>query len=973
MVLRLSHLFLLSGGVYKAIVKVQDEKGNNQQSSSFIWVAGKGYIPWQQTNDRSFKLVADKESYSVGETAKLLIAQPFEGEHYALVTYERGHIYKQEVVLLKGNSTIYELPVEKEMAPVAYVSVVVIKGADDKSAPDFKVGMTRLNVDLAQQQLDVSIKTDKELAGPNEKITYTVTVKDYAGKPVQAEVSLALVDKAVLALAPDNSSPILTSFYPERALSVVTSLGIVLSADDFNENYRKAMADGLAGGSGGGGKGEGDLGVMTIRQDFRDTAYYEAQVETDRSGEATVTVTLPENLTTWQMKARAVTADSLVGEAIHELVSSKPLLVNMQSPRFFVVDDTARVGATVHNNTKESINVQVTLDAQGVELKSPAAQTITVGSGQQAYVTWDVVVRSGVERVDFTVSAVGGKYQDFAKPAIGTLEGRGIPVYTFHVSETIGTSGILRDANSVTEAIQLPATMPYKDATVNVELSPSLAASMVGGLTYLEDFEYLCMEQTISRFLPNVAAVRALDLAGQPSAEMRARLDKQINSALQRIYSRQIYDGGWNWWDGDRSDLQVSAYVMLGLIEASEAGYSVSRDVYTSGLEYLQENLHSLEANDSEGLYNRTAFVTYVLARAGKFQSSIAQNLYDNRAHLGVYGEAYLAQAFFIDNPEGTRIKTLMSDLTTRVVLSSSGAHWEEGETDYWNWNTDLRTTAIVLDAFVRIQPESVLTVDAVRWLMAHRRSNGWGSTQETAWTLLALTDWLTTSKEFESNYSYAVGLNGKSLAQGLVDSGNLTKPVHVSITGQELTGQVNYLVVARGAGVGNLYYTAYLNAELPVESVKPLDRGIAVSRQYFTLDDAKNPITEIKRGELVRVRVTIVAPAALYYVVVNDPLPAGLEAVDSSILTDAQVPQKYSVLDFARRGWGWWFFTHTELRDEKVVLSADYLPAGTYIFTYLARAATAGTFNVIPTTASEFYFPDVYGRGEGSIFIVKP
>jgi uncharacterized protein YfaS (alpha-2-macroglobulin family) len=107
--------------------------------------------------------------------------------------------------------------------------------------------------------------------------------------------------------------------------------------------------------------------------------------------------------------------------------------------------------------------------------------------------------------------------------------------------------------------------------------------------------------------------------------------------------------------------------------------------------------------------------------------------------------------------------------------------------------------------------------------------------------------------------------------------------------------------------------------------------------------------------------------------VVVNDPLPAGLEAVDSSLLTDVQVPAKYDVLDFARKGWGWWYFTHTELRDEKVVLSADYLPAGTYVFTYLARAGTAGTFNVIPTTAYEFYFPDVYGRGDGTVFVVKP
>jgi len=54
------------------------------------------------------------------------------------------------------------------------------------------------------------------------------------------------------------------------------------------------------------------------------------------------------------------------------------------------------------------------------------------------------------------------------------------------------------------------------------------------------------------------------------------------------------------------------------------------------------------------------------------------------------------------------------------------------------------------------------------------------------------------------------------------------------------------------------------------------------------------------------------------------------------------------------------------------VVLSAQYLPSGTYVYTYLARASTAGTFRVIPTTASEFYFPDVAGRGAGSLFVVK-
>jgi uncharacterized protein YfaS (alpha-2-macroglobulin family) len=163
------------------------------------------------------------------------------------------------------------------------------------------------------------------------------------------------------------------------------------------------------------------------------------------------------------------------------------------------------------------------------------------------------------------------------------------------------------------------------------------------------------------------------------------------------------------------------------------------------------------------------------------------------------------------------------------------------------------------------------------------------------------------------------------------------------------------------------------LSAELPVEAIEPLDQGVSLSRQYYALDDSRTPITEIQRGDLVRVRLTVVAPAAVHYIVVDDPLPAGFEAVDSTILTDTAVPAAYTLTDYQQRGWGWWYFSHIELRDEKVVLSADYLPAGTYVYTYLARASTAGTFQVIPPTASEFYFPDVGGRGAGSVFEVKP
>jgi uncharacterized protein YfaS (alpha-2-macroglobulin family) len=279
-----------------------------------------------------------------------------------------------------------------------------------------------------------------------------------------------------------------------------------------------------------------------------------------------------------------------------------------------------------------------------------------------------------------------------------------------------------------------------------------------------------------------------------------------------------------------------------------------------------------------------------------------------------------------------------------------------------------------VLNAFVQIEPKSPITAQAVRWLMVHRESGHWHTTQETAWSLIALTNWMSASGEYDTNYAYAIGLNGNMLQQGEATKANLTQSVDLQVAMKDLFKEAaNYLVVSRGDGAGNLYYSAYLSASLPVERIEPLDQGVSLSRQYFALDDPKTPITETQRGDLVRVRLTVVVPASVHYIVVDDPLPAGLEAIDSTILTDTAVPASYTKTDYEERGWGWWYFTHTELQDEKVVLSADYLPAGTYVFTYLARASTAGTFKVIPPTASEFYFPDVGGRGAGSVFEVKP
>lgn len=959
-----------NGGVFRAYVATQDTQGNPTRASTYLWVSGDDYVPWRQVNDHSFELISDKSSYQPGETAEILIASPFQGEVAALVTVERGHIKQQEVIQLVTNSTIYRLPITADMAPNVFVSVMVIKGVDETSpAPDFKLGMTQFTVDRQQQALTVTIMPDKTAVSPGDTVNFTIHVSDYTGQPVDAELSLSLTDLAVLTIADRKELPLLDHFYSERYLSVNTATLLAYNMDAYNQE----LEDEIKGGGGGGGS----YGVLVIREEFPDTTYWQGQLATGPDGEATVAVTLPDNLTTWRMDVRAVTLDTKVGQTTSDIVSTLPVLISPQTPRFFVAGDMAQLGAVIHNNTAEEITAVVTLDATGATLTPSGTQTVTVPAQQQAFVIWTAVIPD-VPRVNLVFSVQAGPYSDTTRPPQATLPGGGLPVYKYEVPETVGTSGQLLDGGVIVESLSLPLYPNYEltQGTMTVQVAPSLAAAMTDGLNYLAHFPYECTEQLVSKFLPNLLTVRAMQTAGIDDPALQANLDDQVNVALQRLYSRQLSDGGWPWWTSDRSDTLVTGYVVLALLEAAESGYVVSEDVRNAGVSYLQSHLWTGMGAENRYQENRLAFLLYVLARADVPNNERMNTLYDRRASLALYAQGFLAQALFRTDATDPRLPVLLSDFISHAELSASGAHWEEAQNDYWNWNSDTRTTAIVLHTMIQLDPDNPLVANAVRWLMAHRVDGRWAGTQETAWTLMALTNFMVASGELEADYEYQVAVNGELRLQGtaVADTLRQTQQLQLDIT-ELLTDEMNRLAIGRTDGPGNLYYTTHLEAYLPVEQVQPLDQGIIISRSYFDPADRTTPITEIAQGETFLARLTIVVPNSRHYVVIEDFLPAGLEVIDQSLQTSQQVgePELYTWEEAQNRGWGWWVFNHVELHDEKVVLSADYLPAGTYEYVYLVRASFPGNYRVIPPTAQEFYFPEVYGRGAGSIFTVLP
>ncbi|HYF64444.1 MAG TPA: alpha-2-macroglobulin family protein, partial [Herpetosiphonaceae bacterium] len=804
------------GGAYRIQAGGRDGGGREVKGSAFAWVYG-GDVFWGINATNRIDLIADKSGYRPGETASILVPAPYEGMT-ALVTIERGRVIEHRVLTLAGSSELLPIEITADYAPNIYVSIVLIKpGGADLPVPDIRMGMINLPISIEQQELKVTITPDKQQAAPRDQITYTIEATDYQGRGVEGEIGLALVDKAVLALADDANPSLRRSFYEKRPLGVFTSSSLTALVD-------RVALRGQAGSKGGGG---GAAAETLVRQNLPDTAYWNPAVVTGPDGKAQVTLTLPDNLTTWRLTARGLTADTRVGEASGDLVASLPLLIRPSLPRFLTVGDQVTLQAVVQNTTAGPIEATVNLNPGVLVLDGPAEQQVSVAANDRAVVTWSArAEKDGWATLLFSVS--GGGLRDAVEQQL--------PIQRFVTPEVVASGGQVA-GGPVVETLAIPAgSLPAgpPQGEVTLELVPSLGAGIQSGLDYLRSYGYDCTEQTVSRFLPNAVTYRLYKQLGIENADLKAGLEANLSSDLQRLYSLQHLDGGWGWWPGDKSNPYLSAYAMQGLVEVRRAGYSVDEQAFAAGLDYLKAALagKALEGKSEPWRLNARAYVLFVLAEAGDPDQGRTLALYEQRANLQIYGRAYLLMTLQTLQPGTPPITTLRADLMGSALLSPTAAHWEERSQDRWTMSSDTRTTALALQALVRTDPANFLVPNAVRHLMGLRNHGHWQTTQESAVTLIALSEYIAQSGELEADYRYRVSLDDRLLGDGTVNRENLDDPITlVADLAQLNLEQGSQLRIERqdqSDGRGRLYYTLRMRYYQDAADVKPLDQGLS-------------------------------------------------------------------------------------------------------------------------------------------------
>lgn len=708
---------------------------------------------------------------------------------------------------------------------------------------------------------------------------------------------------------------------------------------------------------------------IAVRTNFDPLALFAPVVRTDAEGRAEVPFTLPSNLTRYRVWAVAVDGGTRYGKGEAAIVARQPLMVRPSAPRFLNWGDRFVLPVVIQNQTGAPLEVDVAGRASGLELTDPGRR-ITVPAHDRVEVR---LAASAARAGEATVQVAA------ASPAFSDAAEITLPVYTPATAEAFATYGTFAGDSAVTLPLSVPGEATPDFGGVEVTASSTALQELTDALIYLAHYPYECAEQIASRML-GVTALRDVLYAFR-TQELPApdSLAATVRGDVAALAARQNGDGGFGLWKpGDPSFPYASIHAAHALQRAREKGYAVPQPVIDRSLRYLRDvprNAPAWYPADVKRALH--AYALYVRARLGDVKAGEIRAYLSSvpRDSLTLEEAGWIVSASANDpalaDVRADLLRTIGNRATETASTATFATRYSEGE--YLLLHSDRRTDGVVLEALLAAQPQNPLVPKVVRGLLGHRVRGRWDNTQENAWVLLALDRYFHAFEGQTPEFVARVWL-GDRYAGSHAFTGRQADRWLVSVPMRTLQAEHPGSLTVGKTGPGRIYYRAGLRYAPRNLDLQPLDAGFAVSRTYEAVDDPRDVQVDadgrwhVRAGARVRVTVTMTAPSRRLHVALVDPLPAGFEPVNPE-LQGAQPAPPAAATGPQPLGYEWWWrrywYEHQNLRDERAEAFTSLLRAGTYTWSYLARATTPGHFVVPPPHAEEMYSPETFGRGK--------
>lgn len=981
-------------GRYRATARIRDTHGRAHTTQIGAWVTGKGRVVWNASNDDRLEIVPEQTGHVVGDTARYLVQNPYPGAR-ALVTIERYGVLKQWVETLHDSTPVIEFKVEEDFLPGFFLSVLAMSprvaaplpepGEVDLGKPAFKLGYVQVPVADPYKQIEVEAVSDRESYKPGETVRVRISARPRnreGSEPIEAAV--VVLDDAVLDLIQGGSE----YFDPYAGFYNLDSLDV--------RNY--SLLTRLVGrqrielkGANAGGDGGSNLSMRSI---FDYVAYWNPSLALNRRGRGEIEFELPDNLTGWRVLVLATTPTDRMGLGETAFIANLPTEIRPVMPNLVTEGDRFLAGFSVTNRTDRAREINVGLAAGG-DVPEPAVveRRISLEPYQRETVFMPVEaarlandrnVESG--RVRFEVRAGDAFDRDALVHELRVRKSR--------VLETAANYGSTM-GEPVTESLRFPPGLLTDVGEIGVDLSASVIGNLDGAFRYIRGPVHPSWEQKLSQ---GVMASHYGQLSAWLGDEPVWRQSAEIPSrVLADAASYQAPNGGMAYFiaaDAYASPY-LSAYTALAFNWLRRAGYRIPGPVETRLHEYL-ENL--LRRNAVPTFYTRgmtssvRAVVLAALVPHGKATRGDLLRYREHVNYMSLFGKAhYLLAASSIDGAED--IAREVVDIIMRYSVRSAGLlSFNETLDDGYAriLSTPMRSNCALLSALTAAAEGASpqLQLDLARSITQSRGNRDhWENTQENMFCLNALIDYSQRYESVDPNIEVSVDLDGAALGGAAFTS---VRDAAVSIgrpIADDDPGRVSVLTI-RPAGSGRLHYGVRMSYASPDRGGERVNAGIDIRREYSVQRNGEWVLLEgdasVRRGELVRVDLFVSLPTAGHFIVVDDPVPGGLEPVSRDLANASFVDADAG--EFERRGGSWWFqygdwrhynvsrwsFHHQDIRHDAVRYYADYLPPGNYHLSHTAQAIAEGDFRHMPVRAEAMYDPDVHGIGLGGSLTVS-
>jgi uncharacterized protein YfaS (alpha-2-macroglobulin family) len=954
-------------GVYVIEVEGRDRLGRAQVIAVDLFAAGDEKVAWPKPTAQTFEVSADKASYKPGETAHLVLQSPFQ-QGSVLVAVEAPGANRYAWVEVHGGQGLFDLTIEDAFTPKLPIHFLLMRGrlpgvepqagnTVDLGKPATLAATKWLTVEPIAHQLKVGLSYPKE-AQPGKEIEIEVTLADPDGKPRSGQVTLWLVDQAVLALGREQRLDPLPSF-------VVTEPAHLGFQDS------RSMVFGLlpmAEMPGGGSGLDGDLfDRQTPRKNIVPVPFYEPDLRVGLDGRLKVKVQLPDNLTNFEIRAKAASLPDRFGFATGHLEVRLPVIVQPSLPRFVRPGDQFTATAIGRLVAGEPGPGQAQAQFEGLRLEGPASREISLQADKPSRLDFQVTVPSESGRRSAKVKLAVERRSDRAGDAVEV----DLP--------------IVDDRRPVVrrEVVDLVAGQPYvwpavpepaRPGSVRRELlvadQPALVR-MATALDMLVEYPYGCTEQRLSRAEGLLAFERfreALKLA--PVDDIKPRVEETL-AWIQQVVRP---DGLCAYWPGSEGYVSLTAWTLQFMVAAKQAGYEVNPAVQAKIERALAQSLRSDYAQLVDGSqYAERIMALQALAEAGKFDSAYGAELARRVELLGPEEVARLLLAWQRSGQTTAPRQALVARLWDGVQF-----RLHQGQEIYAGLRnerpqsplilpSEARTLAQIVEALAALDRQQPRFQPLVEALVRLGRDDGWGSTQADAAALSALAQVTTpdaSSPEQMVEIRWPDGKErltwrggGKDYAATraeraeIVWQGSAANPI-------ALRSETRYVPSASAAEEQSARQGFVIERELLL-----IDREAGVAPRRVALSTPQELSLAI--GQVVEEHIQVVSSGERHFVAIEVPLAAGMEPLNPALETAPPEARPTGKITLEP--------TYADYRDDHVAFYFNHLPAGTYDFYFRTRAQFAGAFTQPPARAALMYDAAVWGQSAGARLRIAP